>query len=170
MVQRERKNQTLVYNWKKNKKLKASFGLIGDRQLHRYYVEAARKRQNTPEVFMQMLECRLDNLVYRLNFAPTIFAAQQLVSHGHIEVDGKKTTIRSYRVRPGQVIAVREKSKQHKTLALAQQTSTRSMPAFLEAVPGELKGKVLSLPSLDSISLPMDINIPMVCDFVSHKG
>ena len=150
-------------------KLKASFGCISDHQLNKYYVEAARKRQNTPEVMMQMLECRLDMLVYRLNLASTIFAAQQLVSHGHIEVDGKKTTIRSYGVRPGQTVAIREKSQKKKSILEAYQNSTRTVPAYLEAM-GGMKGQLLSLPSLESISLPMEINIPMVCDFLAHKG
>lgn len=149
-------------------KLKACFGMLSDRQLCRYYDEAARKHQNTPEIFMQLLECRLDMLVYRLNMAPSIFAAQQLVSHGHIEVDGKRTTIRSYRVRPGQTISIREKSKGIKLIADAAQNSSRTIPSYLEA--GEMKGKLLSLPSLDSISLPIDVNVSMVCDFVAHKG
>jgi small subunit ribosomal protein S4 len=151
-------------------KLKASFGLISDHHLHRCYVEAARKHKNTPEVMMQMLECRLDMLVYRLNFATTIFAAHQLVSHGHILVDGKRTTIRSYRVRPGQTIAICEKSKKMKNIQEGYHNSNRTVPAYLESIADAMTGKLLSLPSMDSISLPLQVNIPMVCDFLAHKG
>lgn len=167
---KKKKKSDFGVQLEEKQKLKASFGLISDHQLHRYYVEAARKHQNTPEVMMQMLECRLDMLVYRLNLAQSIFAAQQMVSHGHVEVDGQRVNIRSYRVRPGQTIAVREKSKKAKFIQEAYNTSTRSVPGYLEAVSGEMKGKLLSLPSMESISLPLDINIPMVCDFLAHKG
>lgn len=167
---KKKKKSDFGVQLEEKQKLKAAFGLIGDHQLNGYYVEAARKHQNTPEVMMQMLECRLDIMVYRLCLAPTIFAAQQMVSHGHIEVDGHRTNIRSYRVRPGQTISVREKSKKIKTLVDAYQNSTRSVPSYLESQPGEMKGKLLSLPSMDAISLPLDVNIPMVCDFLAHKG
>jgi len=167
---KKKKKSDFGVQLEEKQKLKAAFGLIGDQQLNRYYVEAARKHQNTPEVMMQMLECRLDTLVYRLNLAPTIFAAQQMVSHGHIEVDGKRTTIRSYRVRPGQSIAIREKSKKVKAIHEAYQNSTRSVPSYLEVLAGEMKGKLLSLPSMDAITLPLEVNIPMVCDFLAHKG
>lgn len=151
-------------------KLKASFGLLSDHQLQRYYVEAACKHQNTPEVLLQMLECRLDTLVYRLNLAPSIFAAQQLVSHGHFEVDGKRVDIRSYRVKPGQVISVKEKSKKLKLITDAIQGSRKSVPSYVELNTSEMKGTLLSLPSLESISLPLEVNVHMVCDFLAHKG
>ena len=76
-------------------KLKAIYGMLSRSQLVRYYKEAVRSKGNTPEQFIERIECRLDNIVYRLNLAPTIFSAQQLVSHGHILVNGKKVDRRS---------------------------------------------------------------------------
>lgn len=167
---KKKKKSDFGVQLEEKQKLKACYGMLSESQLCKYFAEAARKHQNTPEIFIQFLECRLDTLVYRLNLAPSIFAAQQLVSHGHIEVDGKRVNIRSYRVRPGQTISVREKSKGMKLIADAAQSSNKTIPSYLEAILGEMKGKLLSLPSLESVSFPMDINVPMVCDFVAHKG
>jgi small subunit ribosomal protein S4 len=151
-------------------KLKAAFGMVSESQLCRYFEAAARRHQNTPELLMQRLECRLDNVVYRLRLAPTIFAAQQLVSHGHICVNGKRVNIRSFEVRPGMVISVQDKSKQCKVIVDSIKNSNRSVPEYLELNEAELSGKLLSLPALAAIPTPLDINIPMVCDFIAHKG
>ena len=151
-------------------KLKAAFGMISESHLHRYFVEASARHGNTPELLMQRLECRLDVIVYRLRLAPTIFAAQQLVSHGHILVNGKKVTSRSFEVRPGMVIATRSSSKQKKMIVDSLARSTQSVPEYLEFHEAEVGGKLLSLPSIESIPTPLDINVPMVCDFLAHSG
>jgi small subunit ribosomal protein S4 len=151
-------------------KLKAVFGMISEAQLRRYFAEAARRHQNTPELLMQRLECRLDNIVYRLRLAPTVFAAQQLVSHGHIRVDGKRVDIRSFEVRPGMVISVQDKSKQSKMIVDAVKNANRSVPEYLMLNEAEMSGKLLSLPTMGSIPTPLEINVPMVCDFIAHKG
>ena len=151
-------------------KLKAAYGMISEAQLRRYFGEAARRHQNTPELLMQRLECRLDNIVYRLRLAPTIFAAQQLVSHGHVNVNGKKVDIRSFEVRPGMEISVREKTKQNKIVSESVKNANRSLPEYLELNEGTMTGKLLSLPTLGSIPTPLEINVPMICDFIAHKG
>jgi small subunit ribosomal protein S4 len=151
-------------------KLKAAYGMISEAQLRRYFGEAARRHQNTPELLMQRLECRLDNIVYRLRLAPTIFAAQQLVSHGHVNVNGKKVDIRSFEVRPGMEISIREKTKQNKIVSESVKNANRSLPEYLELNEGTMTGKLLSLPTLGSIPTPLEINVPMICDFIAHKG
>lgn len=151
-------------------KLKAAFGMISESQLRRYFVEAARRHQNTPELLVQRLECRLDMMVYRLRLASTIFGAQQLVSHGHIRVNGKRVNIRSFEVRPGMVISVHEKSKQNKHIVDSIKNSNRSVPEYLELNEAEMSGKLLSLPTMGSIPTPLEINVPMVCDFIAHSG
>ena len=151
-------------------KLKAAFGMISEAQLRRYFTQAARRHQNTPELLMQRLECRLDTIVYRLRLAPTIFAAQQLVSHGHVQVNGKRVNIRSFEVRPGMVISIREKSKACKLISESVKNANRSLPEYLELNEGDCSGKLLSLPSLGSIPLPLEIDVPMVCDFIAHNG
>jgi small subunit ribosomal protein S4 len=151
-------------------KLKAAYGMISEAQLRRYFGEAARRHQNTPELLMQRLECRLDNIVYRLRLAPTIFAAQQLVSHGHVNVNGKKVDIRSFEVRPGMEISIREKTKQNKIVSESVKNANRSLPEYLELNEGTMTGKLLSLPTIGSIPTPLEINVPMICDFIAHKG
>ncbi len=151
-------------------KLKAAFGMISEKQLHKYYKEASRRHGNTPEIFMQMLESRLDVVVFRLRFASTIFAAQQLISHGHILVDGKKVDIRSFRVQPGMVVSVKEKSKKLKSVVESVQNASRSVPEYLELNEADFAGRMLQLPSMGSIPLAVEVNLPMVCDFLAHAG
>jgi len=150
-------------------KLKVVYGMVSESQLRRYCDEAVLRHGNTPELFVQQLECRLDILVYRLRLAPTIFAAHQMVAHGHILVDGKRVNVRSFQVRPGMEISVREKSRKNRMIADSVQNSSRSIPEYLELDEAKMTGKLLSLPALGSIPLPLEINVPMVCDFLSHK-
>ncbi len=88
-------------------KLKAVYGMLRQRQFLTTYRRALKMKGNTAHLFLQLLECRLDNILYRLRLAPTIFAAQQLVSHGHVLVDQKKVDIRSFQVKPGMTISLK---------------------------------------------------------------
>lgn len=151
-------------------KLKAVFGMISEAQLHRYFKEAARRHGNTREILLQLLETRLDVVAYRLRFAPTLFGAQQLVSHGHLLVDGKRVNCRSFQVKPGMVISVRNASKQCKMIVESLQNTQRSIPGYLDLNDAEMTGKLLAPPSVESIPLPLEINVPMVCDFLAHGG
>ncbi len=167
---RRKKKSDYGLQLEEKQKLKAVFGMISESQLRRYFAEAARRHQNTPELLMQRLECRLDMIVYRLGFASTIFAAHQLVSHGHVCVNGKRVNIRSFHVRPGMVISIHEKSKQNKTITQAVKNSNRSVPDYLEFNESDLSGKLLTPPALGAIPIPLEINVPMVCDFIAHNG
>lgn len=151
-------------------KLKAIYGMISQKQMVRYYQAAARKRANTNQIFMQRLECRLDNVVYRLKLAPTIFAAQQLVSHGHILVNGKKVDRRSFEVKPGMTISVKTKSKEVPIIKNAQESGARSVPEYFSSDPANLSGQLLAAPYLDQIPLPLPVNIPMICEFLAHTN
>lgn len=151
-------------------KLKASFGMLTESQLVRYYKEAARHHKNTPELFLQMLECRLDNMVYRLKFAATIFQAQQLVAHGHVYVNGRKVDRRSFQVQPGMVITIKEKSRKNKLVQSAIDSTNRSVPAYMSTDPANFSGQLMARPSMGEITLPLEINIPMVCDFLAHSA
>ena len=151
-------------------KLKAAFGMLTEKQLMNYYQKAAALHKNTAELFLQLLDLRLDTVVYRLKFAHTPFQAQQLVSHGHILVDGKKVDRRSFQVKPGMVISVKPSSRKLKTVVESIQGQSRSLPAYLELNADTFTGKLLSKPTLEEISLPLEVNIPMICDFLSHKG
>lgn len=149
-------------------KLKAVYGMISNKQLVRYYQKSLKHVGNTAHLFLENLECRLDNIVYRLKFGSTIFAAHQLVSHGHILVDGKKVDRRSFQVKPGMVISIKEKSRNIEAIRKAQESPSRGVPEYL-SVDG-FSGKLISLPSHEQISLPLPINLAIVCEYLAHGG
>jgi len=168
---RRRKKSDFGLQLEEKQKLKACYGMMTERQLVNTFQKAVGEEGNTAQLFMEKLECRLDNIVYRLNFAATIFAAQQLVSHGHIFVNGKKVDCRSFCVRPGMVISVREKSRNIKAISDVVQGAARIVPEYLSFDKEKFSGTLLLAPQLDQIEalLPVPINIPRVCDFLSHQ-
>src|SRR3990167_4909625 len=97
-------------------KLRTVYGMLTQKKLLNTYKTALQHKGNTAHNFLQLLECRLDNIVYRLKFAPSIFAATQLINHGHILVDGKKVDIKSFTVKPGMKISMKEKTKKMKII------------------------------------------------------
>jgi len=151
-------------------KLKAVYGMLSRKQLIRYFKEAENSKINTPQAFIERLECRLDNVVYRLRFANTIFGAQQLVAHGHILVDGKKVDRRSFFVRPGMVISVKPKSHNNPLIKQNVESTARDVPEFLMLDDNKLSGKLLSSPHTDQIPFPLPINIPLICEFLAHTS
>lgn len=151
-------------------KLKALYGMLSRNQLVRYYQEAARIKENTNTAFIQQLECRLDNIVYRLKFANTIFGAQQLVSHGHILVDGKKVDRRSFQVRPGMVVSVKAKSQSMTVVKQSVESGARTVPDYLSLDPVKFSGKLEALPSPEQIPHSLPINVPMICEFLAHTS
>lgn len=151
-------------------KLKAVYGMLSQKQLVNAYRKAAERKGNTAHLFMEQLECRLDNVVYRLRLANSIFGAQQLVSHGHIQVDGKKVDRRSFLVRPGMVVSIRPSSRQMKAILAAQENVNREIPSYISLEGDKFSGKLLAAPEMDQIPLPLPINIPLVCEFISHTS
>jgi small subunit ribosomal protein S4 len=149
-------------------KLKAMYGMLSQKQLVNAYKKALARRGNTTHHLIEQLECRLDNIVYRLRFAPTIFAAQQLVSHGHILVNGKKVDRRSFLVQPGMAISVKPASQEMKMIKWAREDMHREVPEYLSLE--ENTGKLLSLPHPDQVPLPLPVNIPLVCEFLAHTA
>src|SRR5205814_6570621 len=119
---------------REKQKARRVYGIL-ERQFHNYYEEATRKRGKTGENLLQILESRLDNVVYRAGFAKSRDMARQLVSHGHIVVNGKKVDIASYRVREHDIIRVREKSMELTPFVVAQaEVGSRTVPAWLEVI------------------------------------
>lgn len=151
-------------------KLRAVYGMISQKSLLKYYKEALRRSENTHHTLLQLLECRLDTLVYRLKFAQTIFHAQQLVAHGHILVNGHRVDIRSFQVEPGMVISLKTKSHQNPIVVQAKQNASREVPSYLEFNEAKMEGKLLIKPDYDQISLPLPINVPLVCEFLAHTN
>jgi small subunit ribosomal protein S4 len=151
-------------------KLKAVYGMISQKQLVNAYKKALERKGNTAAMFMEQLECRLDNVVYRLRFAGSIFGAQQLVSHGHVQVNGKKVDRRSFIVRPGMVVSIRPSSRQMKSILMAQENINREVPEYFSLEEDKFSGKVISAPQIEQVPLPIPINIPLVCEFISHTS
>jgi len=149
-------------------KLKAVYGMILDKQMLRYYHESVIKEGNTAHLLLQRLECRLDNLVYKLKFGSTIFQAQQLVSHGHILIDGKKVDIRSFEVKDGMTISIKEKSQNLKWIKESLENSSRTVPEYLSVDEKKFSGQLLTIPAAEQIVLPLPINIALVCEFLAH--
>ncbi len=168
---RRRKKSDYGLQLEEKQKLKACYGMLMEKQMVKMFKEAIAQKGNTAQLFAERLECRLDNVVYRLRFSRTIFGAQQLVSHGHILVDGKKVDRRSFRVRPGMEISIREKSRKIKGVVDAMETSAHTTPDFLELDKDNFKGKLLAAPELDQVEtlLPIPVNIPVVCEFLAHR-
>lgn len=166
---RRRKKSDYGLQLEEKQKLKAVYGMITERQLINYYKKALKKVGNTAELLAEMLECRLDIIVYRLKFATTVFAAQQLVSHGHVLVDGKKVDIRSFQVKPGMVISIKEKSKTMKAIVQALDNPMHQVPEYVELDAATVSGKLLTRPAVSQMPWPIEINLPEVCDFIAHS-
>ncbi len=151
-------------------KLRAVYGMLSQRQLVTAYKKALLQSGNTASNFIQSLECRLDNMVYRLRFAATIFGAQQLVSHGHILVDGKKVDRRSFVVKPGMTVSIKAKSHKMKSIQESIANTARDLPEYLSLEDNKLGGQLLIAPQIDQVSFPLPINIPLVCEFIAHTS
>ena len=165
---RRRKKSDYGLQLEEKQKLKAIYGMLSERQLVNYYKKALNIKGNTASLLAEMLECRLDTIVYRLKFAGTIFAAHQLVTHGHVLVDGKKVDRRSFHVRPGMVISIKEKSLKNKAINDALESPMREVPEYLQLDKEALSGQLLTMPSLEQMPWPLEINMPEVCDFLAH--
>lgn len=165
---RRRKKSDFGVALEEKQKLKAIYGMITEKQLVRYYKRAVALPGNTAQHLVQMLECRLDTVVYRLKLAPTIFAAHQLVSHGHILVDGKKVDRRSFQVQPGMVVSVKEKTRNNAVLADSVQSGMRAVPDYMNLSASSFSGQLLAMPMMEQMPWPLELNLPGICDFLAH--
>jgi small subunit ribosomal protein S4 len=148
---------------KEKQKAKNTYGVL-ERQFYKTFVEAARRKGNTGENLMQLLESRLDNIVYRLGIAPTRMAARQLVSHKHITVNGRVLNIPSFTVKAGDKVGVRERSKDFSAIQSSLSGSSKRN-AWLDWNEKELQGTFLSLPPKEEI--PENINVQLIVELYS---
>lgn len=165
---RRRKKSDYGMMLDEKQKLKAIYGMLTEKQLVRYYKKALRMPGNTAQHLAQMLECRLDNIVYRLKFANSIFAAHQLVSHGHVQVNGKKVNIRSFQVEPGMVISVKEKSRKMKSVNDAIESPARTIPDYLSFDKEKYSGQLTLKPLQEQMPWPIELQLADICDFLAH--
>ena len=153
---------------KAKQKLKGYYANISERQFVRVYKEAARLKGSSSEHLIGLLERRLDAVVYRAKFVPTPFAARQVVSHGHVTVNGRRVTIPSYRVRVGDVIELREKAKQLPLVLEAIKSAERDVPDYIEADHNRMSAKMARVPGLSDVPYPVQMEPNLVVEFYSR--
>ncbi len=148
-------------------KLKGYYGNITEKQFFRVYEEANRRKGNTAETLISLLESRLDAVVYRAKFVPTVWAARQFVNHGHVLVNGKKVNIPSYRVKVGDVIEVRERSRNMALVLEALQSPERDVPDYIEIDPKAQKATFLRAPELAEVPYPVKMEPNLIVEYYS---
>lgn len=146
-------------------KLKGYYGEITERQFEKIYNEAVRRRGNTAEHLIGLLESRLDAIVYRAKFTPTIFAARQFVNHGHVKVNGRRVNIPSYRCKPGDVVEVKEKSRNMALVLEALQSPERDIPDYIEVDPKKMTATYLRVPEFAEVPYPCTMEPNLVVEY-----
>ena len=149
-------------------KLKGYYANINERQFRRYYEEASRRTGDTGEHMIGLLERRLDAIVFRAKFVPTPFAARQLVSHGHVAVNGKRVTIPSYLVKEGDTLELRGKAKDMALVLEAVKNTEREVPDYIEANHGKMTAKFLRTPKLGDVPYAVQMQPSLVVEFYSR--
>jgi len=153
---------------KAKQKLKGYYANITERQFRRIYDEATRLRGDTSENLIALLERRLDAIIYRAKFVATPFAARQFVSHGHINVNGRRVNIPSYRCRQGDVIEIRENSRGLTFVLEAAQNTERDVPEYLEADHNKMTVRFSRIPQLADVPYPVVMEPNLVVEFYSR--
>ena len=149
-------------------KLRGYYGNISEKQFRKYYQEAVRVRGDSSQLLIELLERRLDAVVYRMKFAMTPFAARQFISHGHVQVNGRRVNIPSYRVKDNDTIEVKEKSKQLAMVLDATQSTERDVPEYLEIDHRAMKGRFARAPKLSDVPYPVQMEPNLVVEFYSR--
>ena len=149
-------------------KLKGYYGNISEKQFRGYYEEALRLKGDSGENLIGLLERRLDAVVYRAKFVATVFAARQFVNHGHIRVNGKRVNIASYQVKPGDVIEVKQASKQLAVVLEANALAERDVPDYIEADHNKQTAKFVRVPTLADVPYAVQMEPSLVVEFYSR--
>jgi small subunit ribosomal protein S4 len=149
-------------------KLKGYYGDMTEKQFRRIFREAERLRGDTGENLIGLLERRLDAVVYRMKFVPTVFAARQFVNHGHVTVNGKRVNIPSYQVKDGDVVSVRDKSRNMALILEAIESGERDVPDYLDVDHNDMKGTYVRAPKLADVPYPVQMQPNLVIEFYSR--
>ena len=150
-------------------KLKGYYGDLTEKQFRRIYAEAERIKGDTGENLVGLLERRLDAVVYRAKFVATMFAARQFVNHGHVTVNGRRVNIASYRVKEGDVVQVREKSRQIAVLIEATQLAERDVPDYVDADHSKMSATFVRTPSFSDVPYPVMMEPNLVVEFYAKN-
>ncbi len=150
-------------------KLKGYYGDLTEKQFRKIYAEAERVKGDTSEMLIGLLERRLDAVVYRAKFVPTVFAARQFGNHGHVTVNGQRVNIASYRVKEGDVIEVRQRSKQLAIVLEAVALTEREVPDYLEVDHSKMTVKFVRTPSLSDVPYPVVMEPNLVVEYYAKN-
>ena len=165
-----RKGKTSDYGLqlRAKQKLKGSSGDLSEKQFYKIYEEAVRLRGDTSEALIGLLETRLDAVVYRAKFVPTPFAARQFVNHGHITVNGRKVNVGSYRCKVGDVIEVRQKSKELALVLESVELAERDTPDYIEVDTAKKVAKLVRVPALADVPYAVKMEPNLVVEYYSR--
>lgn len=166
--QRKRKPTDYGLQLMAKQKLKGYYGNVSESQFYRYYEEAVRRRGDTSENLIGLLERRLDAIVYRAKFAPTVFAARQYVNHGLITVNGRRVTIPSYLVKEGDVIEPTDRAKQFTVILEANQQAERDVPDYIGVDGDKLRATFVRTPKLADVPYPVQMEPNLVVEYYSR--
>jgi len=166
--QRRRKQSNYGTQLQAKQKLKGYYGSVGEKQFRRYYADAVRQKGDTSENLIGILESRLDAVIYRMKFVPTVFAARQFVNHGHIRVNGKRVNIPSYRVKEGDIIEVKDKSRDLDLVLEAAGSPERDIPDYIDVDHAKMRGTYLRVPVLGDVPYPVQMEPNLVVEYYSR--
>ena len=149
-------------------KLKGYYGNISERQFRGIYQEARRLKGDSGAHMIGLLERRLDAVIYRAKFVPTVFAARQFISHGHIKVNSKRVTIASFRVKVGDVVEVKDKSRELALVMEAQALSERDVPDYIDVDGSKMTAKMTRIPLITDVPYPVQMEPHLVVEYYSR--
>lgn len=166
--QRRRKPSDFGTQLSAKQKLKGYYGNIGEKQFRRYYQEALRRKGDTGENLVEVLERRLDAVVYRSKFVPTVFASRQFVNHGHIQVNGKRVNVPSYQVKDGDKIQVKAKSRDLDLVLQGAESPEREVPDYIEVNYKDMSAVFTRAPKLADVPYPIQMEPNLVIEYYSR--
>ncbi len=166
--QRRRKPSDYGVQLHAKQRLKGYYGNIGERQFRRYYQEADRRKGDTGQNLIELLERRLDTVVYRAKFVPTVFAARQFINHGHIQVNGKRVNIASFRVGDGDEVRIKAVSRELDLVLQGVESPERDLPDYIEVDYEDMKARFLRGPKLEDVPYPVQMEPNLVIEFYSR--
>ena len=166
--QRRRKPSDFGVQLMAKQKLKGYYGNIGEKQFKKYYQAATRRKGDTGQNLIGILECRLDAVLYRSKMVPTVFAARQIINHGHVMLNGKRCNIASVMLKPGDEIALKEKTKTIPAVLDAVASVERDVPEYVEANHDKFSAKFIRIPTLDEVPYPVQMEPNLVVEYYSR--
>lgn len=166
--QRRKKTSDFGVQLMAKQKLKGYYGNISERQFRRLYTEAGRRKGDTSENLIELLERRLDAVIYRMKFAITPFAARQLVNHGHVKVNGKRVNIASYQINDNDIIELSSTAKNMAVVLESMQSPERDVPDYISVDTSAFKGSFIRAPKLADVPYPVQMEPNLVIEFYSR--